>query len=294
MLYAPALPDPSSSGSNSIPLGRSRPQQVVQEAPETTSEAVAAKDITGPTAKTDEDYDQFVRELVFDKRSRPTNRLKTEEELAREAAEALEKAEKARLRRMRGEESEDEDERAGKRRKRVAEADDLEDDFVDDHEYAYGLGAGLEENRNEDDGQSDGDDDEGSETGSGSESEGTDEEAGESNDGESEEVDLSDLSDGAGDEDEPVEGDIEALVASQARLSKSKGKKKAKELSTLPFTFPFPSSHDELLEILQDVREEDVPTVIQRIRVQYHPSLAEGNKQKLQVRLSDSQPVRPC
>ncbi|KAG9081145.1 nucleolar complex protein 14 [Ceratobasidium sp. 370] len=177
LLYAPAPPDPSSSGSNSIPLGRPRPSQNALDNRQPTPED-ASKEIAGPTAKTDEDYDQFVRELVFDKRSRPTDRLKTEEEVAREAAEALEKAEKARLRRMRGEESESDDERVGKRRRRVAEADDLEDDFVEDEEYGYGLGAGLE------------------------------------------------------------------------------GR--------------------------EDIQEEDVPTVIQRIRVQYHPSLAEGNKQKLQ------------
>ncbi|KAG8715845.1 nucleolar complex protein 14 [Ceratobasidium sp. 423] len=199
-----------------------------------------------------------------------------ESELAREAAETLEKAEKARLRRMRGEESEDEDERGGKRRRRVAQADDLEDDFVDDDD-AYGLGAGLEGIVDEDDGSRESEEEE-------TEGEGETEESGEENDegGVSEEVDLSDLSDGAGEEDEPVEGEVEALVTSHSRPSKSKGRGKPVPKPTLPFTFPFPASHEELLEILGDVREEDVPTVIQRIRVQYHPSLAEGNKQKLQ------------
>ncbi|KAJ1308377.1 hypothetical protein OPQ81_004083 [Rhizoctonia solani] len=277
LLYAPAPPDPSSSGSNSIPLGKPRMQPTpTEETKSDQADASTSEEKTGPVAKTDEDYDQFVRELVFDKRSRPTDRLKTEEELAREAAEALEKAEKARLRRMRGEESEDDDERGAKRRKRVAQADDLEDDFVDDDD-AYGLGAGLQEKGDEDEEAGE------SEEGEESEEEGGIEGSEESDGGEeSEEVDPSDLSDGAGEEDEPVEGEVEALVASGSRPSKGKSKGKSNAESTVPFTFPFPSSHEELLEILEDIREEDVSTVIHRIRVQYHPSLAEGNKQKLQ------------
>ncbi|CAE7230914.1 unnamed protein product, partial [Rhizoctonia solani] len=235
LLYAPAPPDPSSSGSNSIPLGKPR----TQSAPATETEAYQAETTTeqktGPTAKTDQDYDQFVRELVFDKRSRPTDRLKTEEELAREAAEALEKSEKARLRRMRGEESDGEDERSGKRR-RVAQADDLEDDFVEE-EDAYGLGDGLKAGV-----------DEGDETGASEEEESEEEESEEEegtrsesdDDGVSEDVDPSDLSDGAGEGDEPVEGELEELFASRPRQSETKGKGKGASKSTLPFTFPFP------------------------------------------------------
>src|SRR6266702_1087903 len=51
----------------------------------------------------DRQYDQFVRELVFDQRSKPKDRTKTEEELALEAKTALEKAERQRIRRMNGE-----------------------------------------------------------------------------------------------------------------------------------------------------------------------------------------------
>ncbi|EUC56175.1 Nop14 family protein [Rhizoctonia solani AG-3 Rhs1AP] len=278
LLYAPAPPDPSSSGSNSIPLGKPRTQSAPAETKLDQADTSTTEEKAGPIAKTDQDYDQFVRELVFDKRSRPTDRLKTEEELAKEAADALEKAEKARLRRMRGEESEDEDKRSGKRRK-VAQADDLEDDFAEE-EDAYGLGIGLEAKVDEVDETEESEEEEGSEE---EEESGEEGEAREESDdsGESEQVDPSDLSDGAGEEDESVKGEIEDLV-SHSRPSKAKSKGKGRPKSTLPFTFPFPSSHEELLEILEDVREEDVSTVIDRIRVQYHPSLAEGNKQKLQ------------
>ena len=45
-----------------------------------------------------DDYDQLVRQLVYDTRSQPKGRLKTEEEIAKEEKEAPEKAERARLR----------------------------------------------------------------------------------------------------------------------------------------------------------------------------------------------------
>lgn len=66
--------------------------------------------------KQDQDYDYDVRELVLDRRARPKDRTKTEEELALEAKEALEKAERKRLKRMVGDSdaSTDEDE-VGKR-----------------------------------------------------------------------------------------------------------------------------------------------------------------------------------
>jgi nucleolar protein 14 len=53
----------------------------------------------------------------------------------------------------------------------------------------------------------------------------------------------------------------------------------------LPFTFPCPSSHAELLSILDGVSDRDVGTVIERIRALYHPSLAADNKAKLHVSL---------
>lgn len=87
------------------------------------------------TTETDKDYDTLVRELFFDHRSKPSDRTKTEEELAADEKARLEKLERARLRRMRGESDESEDEentRSSKRRRRERGGDDLEDDFVDD------------------------------------------------------------------------------------------------------------------------------------------------------------------
>ncbi|ORZ39919.1 nucleolar protein 14 [Catenaria anguillulae PL171] len=57
-----------------------------------------------PRRGAEDDYDMMVRELKFDKRAQPTDRTKTEEELAVEEKERLERLEKDRLRRMNGEE----------------------------------------------------------------------------------------------------------------------------------------------------------------------------------------------
>ncbi|KAF6761973.1 nucleolar protein 14 [Ephemerocybe angulata] len=102
-----------------------------QDAPESATLEKAGgatdTDMLDPESQ-DNSYDQRVRELAFDKRSKPKDRTKTEEELALEAKDTLEKAERRRQRRMEGLEESD-------------SGDDLEDDF-DDEEWG-GLGAGL-------------------------------------------------------------------------------------------------------------------------------------------------------
>ncbi|KAF9954201.1 nucleolar complex protein 14 [Mortierella alpina] len=96
----------------------------------------------------DDSYDKHIRELAFDRRAKPQDRLKTEEEIAQEEVEKLEKAEKARKRRMEGlDEDEEEKEQSGykKRRKAVPAADDLDDDFVvEDDAGEFGLGTGMD------------------------------------------------------------------------------------------------------------------------------------------------------
>lgn len=203
--------------------------------------------------------------------------MKTEEEIALEEKEKLETAEKARQRRMRGEEDDGSgDELATRRgRRRRPQADDLEDDFMDEQaEEIGGLGKGLSQaseigasgpGSGLEEGPEEGSEDE--ESGG----EGEEEEEGEENSVASSygEDQLS------GEEEE--EG--EELVSRRNAPSKN-GKGKAKEL---PFTFKCPVNHDEFLELLQHVEEDQVPVVIERIRVLHHPSLAVDNKTKLQV-----------
>ena len=80
-------------------------------------------------------------------------------------------------------------------------------------------------------------------------------------------------------EEEGEQGDAEVLVHT-LRKRRAKPSSKTKEL---PYTFPCPETHDEFLDIVEDVDDEDVPVVLKRIRTLHHPSLAEDNKFKLQV-----------
>nr|XP_019002599.1 nucleolar protein 14 [Kwoniella mangroviensis CBS 8507]OCF66060.1 nucleolar protein 14 [Kwoniella mangroviensis CBS 8507] len=239
------------------------------------------------------DYDQVVRSLAFDARAKPKDRTKTEEELALEEKENLEKAEAKRLRRMRGESVSDDEDGDGSRKKRKTsdrkpDADDLGDDYIED-DTLLGPGItreeietmGLQSDEEDDDGEEDEEDGDGDEDEEGSE----DEEEGDEEDEEMDEDDsevYSDMED-LDDEDVPelIEADEEDF---EAVVKKSKGKKVAKPEKTkeIPFTFPCPSSIEEFEDILEGLEDSALPTVIQRIRALHHPSLAAGNKEKLQ------------
>lgn len=216
-------------------------------------------------APQDTNYDQHVRELAFDKRAKPTDRTKSEEELAREEKEALEKAERKRQKRMQGlddDSDSDEDEQPKKGKRKRAEADDLDDDLVDEDEEGWGgIGTGLAEASKT--GASEDDDDEGSD-GDDDEEEGSDEEVGEE------------------DGEEDFGGDLsEQEELTTAKPSKAKKAKPAK--NELPFTFACPSTHEEFLEIVDGIDDSDISTVVERIRKLHHTSLAPENKFKLQV-----------
>ena len=284
--------DPASSGSNSVPLGvrSSRTGDAADGASPSNddSSTPGPSTLSLPTAKPakpatlddDDDYDRVVRQLVFDKRAKPTDRTKTDEEIAAEEAEKLRKQERARLRRMRGElnESEsDSDGRLRKRRRGAPQADDLEDDFDVNEGEDWVLGPGLEHAVLA--GPSDEDGDEVSEGDTVSESE-TDSS---SDDAESEDT----SSEGS---DDASKTNLGISVASKREPRQREPRKKG----DLPFTFPAPSSHEEFLEIIEDLDPSDTPTVVQRLRTIYHSSLSEDNKFKLQVCPFSSQHCYTC
>lgn len=273
-----AKPDPSSSGSNAIPLGMrsSRIEDAADSAPPADGSLSAPGPSSLPLPKPqpailddDDDYDQAVRQLTFDQRAKPTDRTKTDEEIAGEEAEKLQKQERARLRRMRGDSDaseSDNDERPWKRRRGAPQADDLDDDFEFSEGEAGVLGPGLE------DAVLGGSSDEDEDEGLGEDTAGEIESDTGSEKGESEDAGSDDC------------GDASDPDSSHAVALKHKAKRKEpRKQGELPFTFPAPSSHEEFLEILEDIDPSEIPTVVQRIRTIYHPSLAEDNKFKLQV-----------
>jgi len=229
------------------------------------SAAVEAPDVG------DQEYDKTVRELAFEQRAKPKDRTKTEEELALEEKQTLERAERKRQRRMQGEDSESEAENGRRKRLKQVGGDDLEDDFYG----GDGFGPGLQEEES-DESNEDGEDDEGE--GEDEEGEGGLEDGYEDDDSEGSEEDGDDTESEAEGLGTAEEGDDAELVPTRkGKTGKSSAHKE------LPYTFPCPESHQEFLDILGDIEDEDVPTVVHRIRTLHHPSLAEDNKAKLQV-----------
>lgn len=212
--------------------------------------------------KEDLEYDKVVRELAFESRARPKDRTKTEEEIALEEMHSLQSAERKRLKRMMGDDGSDsEGEPTRKKRQRQVGGDDLDDDFYDEDASLGGLGTGLEEQANAAESEESGSDADSSEA---EEDDGSGEESG-------------DQSEGLGSDEGDEVLDLVPAVSSTKNP-------KAKKSAGLPFTFSCPSSHEEFMEIIDGFDDKDVPTVVQRIRTLHHPSLAEDNKFKLQVR----------
>jgi len=221
----------------------------------------------------DQEYDKTVRELAFEQRAKPKDRTKTEEELALEEKQALERAERKRQRRMQGEDSDSEGENGPRKRLKQIGGDDLEDDFYGED----GFGPGLQEEESNESNE-DGEDDDGE--GGDRDGDGEDGLEGGYDDGDDEdsEEDGDNTESGAEGLGAAEEGDDAELVPKRkGRTAESNADKE------LPYTFPCPESHQEFLDILEDVEDKDVPTVIHRIRTLHHPSLAEDNKSKLQV-----------
>ncbi|CAG8433583.1 10902_t:CDS:10 [Diversispora eburnea] len=197
----------------------------------------------------DDKYDRHVRELAFEKRGRPTDRTKTEEEIALEEKEKLEKLEFARKRRMEGLDSESEDDKdKHKRQKREPIADDLEDDYISDDYNLYGLDDTLQVAFEEDE--------------------------------------LSNANIDKEDELNNVKIDKGNENFAKKRLDKSNKlsvtSKENKDKKELPYTFPCPTSLENFLKIIDNIDDNDVPIVIHRIRVLYNIKLSADNREKLE------------
>ena len=220
--------------------------------------------------KFDKEYDLRLRQMAQDKRSKPTEKSKTEEQVAEEEARKLQDLEVRRLRRMQGapESSDEEGDRQVE-----SDQDDVDED------YGFGIGIktrptqaelGVED---EDDFLID-DDLVASGSDSGSVDQSDDEEM----------VDSDDE-----DDDEFVKGLLteeeskrpEFLTGANAPIQEVEDPISNGVNGNLAYKFDCPQTHDELLEITKGVNLLDLPTVVQRIRALYHPKLSSENKGKL-------------
>ncbi|KAI5775723.1 NOP14 [Gulo gulo luscus] len=215
-------------------------------------------------------YDMMVRELGFEMKAQPSNRMKSEEELAKEEQERLQQLEAARLRRMRGE-----DEGSEARKPKHLSADDLNDGFVLDKDdrrlLSYTDGKmSIEE-----------------------------EQSREAGDGKSEEEQGEDLSeeDPENSSDPDGHSDLESDMDSEEDCGQPDGeprqapgegttsighRDREAARNQLPYTFAAPESYEELKSLLSGRTREEQLVVVERIQTCNHPSLAVGNKAKLE------------
>lgn len=219
----------------------------------------------------DQEYNERIRQMAMDKRSKPSTRTKTDEEKAGEEAARLKELEEKRLRRMQGApESSDEDNEQG-----VNDAEDVEQDDAE----AFGLGQAVDTTRvkvplgveDEDDFILDDD-----LIASDSEADLATEDEESSREGS---VPLEDDGD-----DDFINGLVlpPDSTSQKAALANGASGDQA-SAGNLSFTYPCPATHDEFLKILKDTDVNDTPTVVQRIRALYHPKLNAGNKEKLET-----------
>ncbi|EEP76638.1 conserved hypothetical protein [Uncinocarpus reesii 1704] len=232
-----------------------------EQAPEPTMNPDRAALLNGKDRETaDKEYDQRLKQMVFDKRSKPSERTKTEEEIAEDEATRLRQLEVERLRRMQGEDDEE-------------SADDRDGDLEEDADANDAMQFGLHQLTTRPDLDVEDEDDfildeDLIETGSAVDLSFSDSDA----------HDSSEEDKGENDDDEFING--LTLPPGAERIGTDRGETSPEDPS-LAYTYPCPETHDEFLAILKDVKMDDLPTVVQRIRALHHPRLSEGNKAKL-------------
>ncbi|XP_037548430.1 nucleolar protein 14 [Nematolebias whitei] len=239
-----------------------------------------------------EEYDMMVRELGFEMKAQPSERMKSPEELAKEEKEKLQKLEADRLRRMMGDEVRD-----NTQRQIHMSADDLNDGFVLDkldkkslsyQDGKWNLGEEVEEVQERDGEKRES----GEEEESDAEEENDDEEEEDDDEKEEEEEDSSEEEDGHSDlesdqeseneernqEDEEPDSTKPMQVLTTEELKAQQDAAKAE----LPYTFTAPESYDDLKGLLHGHTPDNQRLIVARTQKCNHPSLSVGNKLKLQ------------
>ncbi|XP_001657340.2 nucleolar protein 14 homolog [Aedes aegypti] len=229
-----------------------------------------------------DDYDKIMREMIFERRGAPADKLKSEEELANIEKQKLEKLERERLARMKG----DDVEAKGNHRS----ADDLDDGYllqpidgneeasyneadVDAEDGLYNPRQISEEGKEDKADVEDESDDEDSEAGSEDEVSEDESEDGVDN--------LSDLKEDSESEEEVAatemnkqskQPDPETQAAKQAR---------EKAEAELPFTFELPRKYEQLEELLQRRSSAEQLVILDRMVKSNNAKFSRENKQKM-------------
>ncbi|KAI0189356.1 Nop14-like family protein [Xylaria flabelliformis] len=242
-----------------------KPKPLSDEGDESTSKP----DDTG-REKMERDYDLRLRQLAMDRRAKPSDRTLTEEETARRDVEKLKELEDKRQRRMRGEEiSDSEDDKE----QNVPDAQSAAENpgwFDEDEEEDFKLGAGIRTRPTATDLGFDDEDDfivEDDLLASGSDLEPI-----ESGDEDSSAEENEDDQD-----DEFTKGLLSEMEAHDSAFSKEGDitKNETSEISSCPETL------EQLLNLSCNLLSEQIPPLVQKVRILYHPKLASENKTKL-------------
>ncbi|KAL9694768.1 hypothetical protein quinque_014053 [Culex quinquefasciatus] len=200
-----------------------------------------------------DDYDKVMREMIFERRGKPADKLKSAEELAKIELEKQERLERERLARMAGVEN-------GAKAKHRS-ADDLDDGYFVQPAVGSSEGVDVDRENGEDssaydprnitkeaeNGHDDAEDQaEEDESGSDSEDseEGSDDEAADKDN-------LSDLVEDS-DEDEPVDKEVNSSKASEEQNRRYLAQQKEREQAAaeVPLVFEMPKSYEELSSLL--------------------------------------------
>ncbi|XP_056146831.1 nucleolar protein 14 [Lampris incognitus] len=249
-----------------------------------------------------DEYDMRVRELGFEMKAQPSEKMKTPEELAREERERLQKLEADRLRRMMGDVAAD-----SVKSQTHLSADDLNDGFILDKEdrkaLAYQDGKwNLEEDLEKNEDQNEDEDEDGEEGVSGQDKESDEEEEGDDDDEDGEDGDEEGQEESGISEGEDSHSDLGSEQESEAEEDEDQGETEKEDdtmpehvlskeeikarqeaaKSELPYTFTAPESYSDLKALLQGHTSDNQRLILARTQKCNHPSLAAGNKLKLQ------------
>ncbi|XP_074640487.1 nucleolar protein 14-like isoform X2 [Tubulanus polymorphus] len=245
-----------------------------------------------PYKPTTDDYDIAVREMAFELKGMATDRLKTEEELAKDEKERLEKLEHDRMLRMKGIVDEDGKSVHAQSSKQHRSAEDLDDGLLLDEDDRYHVrynDGKLISDANEVEAAADDDDTKDDDDDSGSAEDEDDDENEEDDDDDAHDSDdsYSDIEMDE-DEDEHEAEDVSTEMENEKSNEIVKELKKRKKVmdkarKELPYTFTAPEMYEDFLALLEEHSPEDQLTIVERLRKCHHPSLAEGNKEKLQM-----------
>ncbi|KAK4954435.1 nucleolar complex protein 14 [Elasticomyces elasticus] len=224
----------------------------------------------------DREYEKRLRELARDTRAAPSDRTKTAEEKAKDAAEKVKELAIRREKRMRGEAvSDDEEVEQAKDERDDSEEEAVVDEYgnevLGDDAEEFGLAsaamAKIEKVQHVDEDDFDFAADL---VASASEA---DEESASSDDASDDAALPNDVEE---EEDEFVSG-ILGRGANAVPIADPNTK-----TVTLLSTHDCPRTHADLLALIKDSSAEGLPTLIQRLRAQYQPSLAAENKGKME------------